>query len=93
MFVAVLQVDLGIPGAFSLKDRRSVVKRILERLRHRHGVAAAEVGDHDTWNRARIGVAFVGNERRHVESHMTKVLGTLEADRDAVVLDSRMEII
>ena len=58
MFVGVLQVTLSIPGAYSLKDKRRVVKSILERLRHKHAVSAAEVTDLDVWNRAGLGIAF-----------------------------------
>lgn len=92
MFVAVLQVDLGIPGAFSLKEKRSVVKGLLEHLRREHRVSAAEVGDLDTWNRARIGIAFVSNERRHAEGHLQRVLDALERSREATVLGSQLEV-
>jgi uncharacterized protein YlxP (DUF503 family) len=42
VFVGVLQVELAIPGARSLKEKRSVLKSLLERTRRKHGVAAAE---------------------------------------------------
>jgi len=92
MFVAVLQVDLAIEGAHSLKDKRRVLKGLLERLRREHGVAAAEVADQEVWNRAGVGIAFVSGERRHAESHLQRVLNHLERDRDAVVLDSQLEV-
>ena len=93
MFVGVLQVDLGIPGAFSLKDKRRVVKSVLERIRRSFGVTAAEVGDLETWNRARLGIAFVSNDRRHAESQLGKVVAALSSHRDAVVVDHQMEIL
>ncbi len=92
MFVGVLQVELGIPAAFSLKEKRSVVKGVLNRLRREHLVAAAEVGDLDVWNRAGLGIAFVSNDRRHAESHLQKVLNALERERDSVVLASQIEV-
>ncbi len=92
MFVGVLQVELGIPGAHSLKDKRRVLKGLLERVRRTHGVSAAEVNEHDTWNRAGIGIAFVSRERRHAESHLQRVLNGLERERNAVVLDSQLEV-
>ena len=93
MFVGVLQVELSIPAAFSLKDKRRVVKSLLERLRREFSVAAAEVDALDTWNRAGIGIACVANERRRAESQLQHVLNALERESDAVVLDSRMEVL
>ena len=92
MFVGVLQAELSIPGAYSLKDKRHVVKSVLDRLRREHAVSAAEVGDLDTWNRAVIGVAFVSNEARHAESHLQQIVNRLQRERDAVLLDSQIEV-
>ena len=93
MFVGVLQAELSIPGAFSLKEKRRVLKGLLERLRHEYGVAAAEVADQDVWNRARIGVACVSNDARHATSNLQAVVNRLERERDAVLLDSQIEVI
>jgi len=92
MFVAVLQVTLSIPAAHSLKDKRRVVKSLIERLRSKHGVSAAEVDHLDTWNRAGVGIAFVSRDRRHADSHLAKVLEGLHREREASVLDSQLEV-
>ncbi len=92
MFVGVLQVELSIPAAFSLKDKRRVVKSLLERTRRKFDVAAAEVADQDTWNRAGIGIACVANERRRAESRLQHVLNALERESDAVVTDAQIEV-
>lgn len=92
MFVGVLQVELSIPGAFSLKEKRHVLKGFLERLRREFGVAAAEVDRQDVWNSAIVGVAFVSNDARHAESHLQKALNAMGRARDAVVVDSQIEV-
>lgn len=92
MFVGVLQVELSIPGAFSLKEKRHVLKGFLERLRREFGVAAAEVDRQDVWNSAIVGVAFVSNDARHAESHLQKALNAIGRARDAVVVDSQIEV-
>jgi uncharacterized protein YlxP (DUF503 family) len=66
MHLLALEVDLHIPAARSLKAKRSVVKSIVEAARHRYGVAAAEVGFQDQWQRASLGFAAVGSEASHV---------------------------
>jgi uncharacterized protein YlxP (DUF503 family) len=92
VFVGVLQVEFGIPGAFSLKEKRRVLRGTLERIRRDFGVAAAEVDRQDVWNSAIVGIAFVSNEARHAESHLRHVLNALERSRDAVVVDSQIEV-
>ena len=93
MFVGVLQVDIEIPAAFSLKDKRRVVKSVLARLRRRFEVSAAEVADQDVWNRAGLGIAVVSSARRHAESRIQKVLNALEEESDAIVVGSRLEVL
>jgi uncharacterized protein len=92
MFVGVLQAELSIPGSFSLKDKRRVVKGLLEKLRHEHAVSAAEVDHLDVWNRAGIGIAFVSNDAKHAESHLQRVVNRLEKERDAQLVDSQIEV-
>jgi uncharacterized protein YlxP (DUF503 family) len=92
VFVGVLQVELSIPGAYSLKEKRHVLKGLLERLRRDFGVAAAEVDRQDVWNSAVVGVAFVSNDARHAESHLRRVANSLEKARDAQVVDTQIEV-
>jgi uncharacterized protein YlxP (DUF503 family) len=92
VFVGVLQVELSIPGSHSLKEKRHVVRSLVDRLRREHAVAAAEVGALDTWNRAILGIAFVSNDARHAQSHLQKVVNRLEREREATLLDSQIEV-
>jgi hypothetical protein len=65
--VAAIEVELHLPAAHSLKDKRQVVKALVDGARHRFAVAAAEVGDQDVWQRARLGFAAVSGSARQVE--------------------------
>lgn len=62
MFVALLRLDLRIPGCGSLKEKRHVVKALTSGVRTRFGVSVAETGSHDLWQRTEIGVAVVSGE-------------------------------
>jgi uncharacterized protein YlxP (DUF503 family) len=67
MYVLSLLVDLHLPAARSLKEKRMVVKSIVDGARHKFRVAAAEVGYLDQWQRAELGFAVVsGSERQAV---------------------------
>ncbi len=95
MVVGMLQVTLDIPSAFSLKEKRKVVRSLIERTRHRFNVAVAEVGDHDLYNRAQIGMSAVANDASLVNAILDKALGALEsaAAGRADVIDTRMELV
>lgn len=73
MVIGVLQLELHIPESQSLKDKRSALKRLREQLRSRFNVAVAELEANDTWQRARIGVAAVGDARPYVEELLREV--------------------
>ena len=65
--VIALEVDIRIPASQSLKDRRQVVRSLVDGARSRFGVSAAEVGGQDTWQRAVVGFAVVASEARLAE--------------------------
>jgi uncharacterized protein YlxP (DUF503 family) len=73
VFVVALEMDLRIVDAHSLKDKRQVVKSLLEQSRRRFGVSSAEVGFQDTWQRARLGFAVVASSVRHAEEVLDEV--------------------
>jgi uncharacterized protein len=78
MFVGVLRLRLELPESSSLKDKRQVTRSILARLRNEYRVAAAEVGDLDSWTFAELGVSCVANDARHVDAVLAKAVSFVE---------------
>ena len=74
MVVAALRFELFIPDCHTLKQKRAIVRPIVEGLRRRYRVASAEVGALDKWQRAEVGVAVVAG----TEAHVLDVLGEVE---------------
>ena len=85
MIVAVALYELHIEYAASLKDKRSVVKSLRDKLRHRFEISAAEVGLQDVLQRGQIGISFVTSSRPTAQSLMDKVQDFVESNTDAVV--------
>jgi uncharacterized protein YlxP (DUF503 family) len=94
VYVGVLRVRLHIPAARSLKDRRMVVRRCVDRLRARTAVSVAEVGPLDRWQVATLGLCAVSNDATVTESQLLKALDVIEGAiiGDAVVTSHEREL-
>ena len=73
MHVAWLTLDLHLPDVHSLKEKRSVVRPILDGAHRRYSVAAAEVGHQDSWQRAVLGMATVSGSVAHARQVLDEV--------------------
>ena len=89
MFAAVLRIDLRLPRCTSLKDKRAVVKRVVERARRDFGVAGAETRFHDLRQRTEIGFAALAGDAAHVESVLDTVERHVWSQPDVEVLSAR----
>jgi len=76
-----------------LKEKRHVIRKLIDRVRHRFNVAISEVDDNDLWQRAQIGFCTVGNDRRFVNSSLDKIIDFIEKMYLAEVIEKEMEII
>lgn len=92
MFVGVCRVELSIDDNMSLKGKRSVLRRVIDRTRHRFHVAIAEVEDMDILDRAVIGIAVVGNEHAFVNRRLDKVLDFIDSIGEAPIVDQAISI-
>lgn len=91
MVVGVCHITLLIHDKCSLKEKRKVLKGLLEKVRNRFNVSAAEVGSHDLWQRAEVGIAAVGGEEAFVNSTVDKVLNYIEGLHVAEVASHDIE--
>jgi uncharacterized protein len=73
MFVLAMEVDMRIADARSLKDKRQVVKHLVEGARRRFAVSAAEVGRQESWQRAVLGFAVVTSSAHVADEVMDDV--------------------
>jgi len=73
MHVGVLRVELHLQASGSLKEKRAIVRHVVETARRRHGVSASEVAYHDLWQRSELGFAAVAPSAGHVEELLDRV--------------------
>ncbi len=93
MVVGLLLVDVYIPESNSLKEKRSVLKRLKDRIRNKFNVSVAEIDDHDIWRRAKIGIAHVSSSGKFSTKELQKVASFLESDFQVQVLDYEMRFL
>ena len=82
-----LSVRLALREAYSLKDKRRVVRSIKDKLRQQHNVSVAETDEQDTHQLAVLGIAMAGSDARYVEGALAKVVDKLRAHPVAELLD------
>lgn len=93
MVVGVLQVEIAVPDAMSLKDKRRVVKSLKDRIAHGHNVSIAEVGALDEHRRSILGIAMVSNDARYVESGLSKLVDFIRSVPQADLIDYQIDLL
>lgn len=93
MVVGILNVSLYIGGMTSLKDKRSIIKSMLSKIRAKFNTSVAETGRHDEWNNCELGFSCVSNETAHADSMIASILRFIEADPRVEITDTYTETI
>ena len=91
MVVGVLQLELSVPEAMSLKDKRRVIKSLKDRLA-RHNISVAEVDQLDEHRLCTLAVAMVSNDRRFTDSCLSKIVDEVRVARGISLMDYEMEM-
>lgn len=79
LFVGILGVEFRLHGNESLKDKRRVANSLKQKVRAKFNVSVAEVGSENDMGRLALAVVSASNDKRHLESRLTKCLSMIEA--------------
>ncbi|MBF0139895.1 MAG: DUF503 domain-containing protein [Magnetococcales bacterium] len=91
--VGLLEIRLALHGVGSLKEKRSIVKSLLERVRHRFHVAVSEVGSQDVWGTADVAFVAVSADAVWLQGVLSKVVRFVETEGCVVIVDYRVEML
>jgi uncharacterized protein len=91
MPVGLLTLEIHLPYAHSLKEKRAVLRKIRDRLRVRFNVAIAELDHQDVWQQATLGIVSISNSQPLLESVFRQVLGEAEKVLGDDVADHAIE--
>jgi uncharacterized protein YlxP (DUF503 family) len=93
MVIGVLRIELALPENDSLKGKRAVVRSLLDRIRGRFDVAAAEVAGLDEHRRAVVAFATLSNDGRHADEVLAKVGELVDASSAAPIRSRRVRLV
>jgi uncharacterized protein YlxP (DUF503 family) len=94
MIIGLCTIDLHLPAANSLKDKRSVIKSVIRRIHNEFNVSIAEVEAQDAWRTAVLGVVTVSNDAAYVHGLLTRVVDWIERTRlDVELVDYQIEML
>lgn len=91
--VGILELDIMIYESNSLKEKRMVIRSLIDSLRAKHNISIAETDFMDKWNRSIITLALVSNDKKIIEIILDNMLLTIENDHRLEVLSLYREII
>ena len=93
MTIGFCRIDLYLPECASLKQKRGVLKGVIARTRNKFNVSVAELGDHDRWQRARLGVVTIANESRYANRVLSQVVNAIEREARLILMDYSLEFL
>jgi uncharacterized protein YlxP (DUF503 family) len=93
MVIGILEIVLYLPESHSLKEKRQIIKSIKDKVHNRFNVAIAETGDLDLWQKVRLGVCSLGNERGQVNGRLDQVINFVERMQVAADLDYKIDLL
>ncbi len=92
MIIGVVTARISIPGARSLKDKRSVLRSLKDRILNKMNVSVAEVGSQDQWQYSEMAFVTVGASSEIVQSRISDLNKALHSNPRYVLMDLRTEI-
>ncbi len=93
MLIGTAQIELYIPGTFSLKEKRFILQSIKKKIQNQFNVSIAEVDYHDKWQRACLGIACVSNDRRFLDKTLSNVMNAVQRESRVEILNQIIEIL
>lgn len=91
MIILYAEIESLVYHAQSLKEKRSVIKPLLLKIRRDYNVSIAEVDYQDLWQRTKFTIVTVSNEKQHAEKVIQDVITTIELSGDLEITSTHME--
>ncbi len=91
--MGVCRIEISIDWSQSLKDKRMVVKSLLDRIKSRYNASAAEVAEQDNLITGVLGVSVVSNDSKLINSTLDKIINLVDKNTEAEIVKVDREIL
>ena len=92
MFIAGCEVEFLIYESGSLKEKRSVVKSLINKIKSRFAISVIESGDNDLWKKGKIGFSYCSLSQMEIDQKLDKILELIEQEHRIEVVGVKREI-
>ncbi|NLY51651.1 MAG: DUF503 domain-containing protein [Firmicutes bacterium] len=93
MVVGIARIGLHIANCRSLKEKRSITKSLITRLRNKFNAAIAEIDDQDLWQKCTIAAAVIGTSTSHADSQLQAIIACIDREAEVLVTSIETEIL
>lgn len=80
MPVKSIIINLYLPLSKSLKNKRSIIKSIIQKAHNKFNVSISEIDNYDKWKNATIGISIIANEMPYIEKQLSEIINFIESD-------------
>lgn len=92
MKILLMKVTLKASWVNSLKEKRMVVKSIVQKLKNKFNISVAEIEEQDIHRTIVIGIAYVSGSSAQADSTMENIITFIEDNTDAEIIDIQRDI-
>ncbi|MGI6578599.1 MAG: DUF503 domain-containing protein [Eubacteriales bacterium] len=92
MIIEAATIKLYAPWVHSLKEKRMVVKSLIDRVKKKFNISIAEIDEQDVHQTIVLGLACVAGSVSHADSIIDSVLSFIEGNTDAEIIEIRREL-
>jgi uncharacterized protein YlxP (DUF503 family) len=93
MVIGVCTADLYLPTTQSLKDKRRIIKSIIEKIRAKFNVSISEVDYQDQWGKATLGIAIVTTDSAYAQQVLNAATKVIDQNSEAEIYNLSVEIL
>ncbi len=93
MIIGICRIEIFLPNLQSLKEKRRVLKRLIQKLRQKYNISIAEIENQDKWQRTTLAVVCVSTSSRFVNKVIDQILNEVEKFNEGHIIKCEKEII
>ena len=80
MLVGVCELFIYLPDCQSLKQKRSIIKRLNSHLRKKYNISISEIGQKNIWKKCTIGISCIGDNRQIIDKIIDSAIKDIESN-------------